>query len=272
MPTRPVTPAPAAAPIISGLQYQSPTESRGYRPAGTSDWLLVATLAGLGYVRAAEQLTVLNPADLLLIRPDTAQEYGHLHDDGRWVNIWTHFRPRPDWLGWLDWPALAPGVMLLPAGDAMPAIEMELRRMVEIANGATRLRLPAAMNSLERALLLADGVNPNQSDARLDPRIRRAVERIGERLAEPQAIADLARSVGLSRSRFTVLFTQQLGLAPQDYIEAERLSRAAQMLRSSSWPVSVIATQCGFASPYYFTTRFHRRFGLAPLAFRRRGN
>lgn len=272
MPTRPVTPAPAAAPIISGLQHQSPNESRGYRPVGTSDWLLVATLAGLGYVRASEQTTVLHPGDLLLIRPDTAQEYGHLHDDGRWVNIWTHFRPRPDWLSWLDWPALAPGVMLLPAGDAMPSIEVELRRMVEIANGAIRLRLPAAMNSLERALILADGVNPNQSDAHLDPRIRRAVERIGERLAEPQAIADLARSAGLSRSRFTVLFTQQLGLAPQDYIEIERLSRAAQMLRSSSWPVSAIATQCGFSSPYYFTTRFHRRFGLSPLAFRRQDN
>jgi len=268
-PIIPVTPAPSAAPIISGLQYQSPTESRGYRPSGTSDWLLVVTLGGEGYVRAAGTVTVLGPGDMLLIRPNTAQEYGHLRDDGSWVNVWSHFRPRPDWMDWLRWPELAPGIMRLAAGDALGAIEPELRRMVEIANGALRLRLSAAMNSLERVLILADAINPLQVVARRDTRILRAVDLIGEQLAEPIEIGALARTVGLSRSRFTVLFTAELGLPPQDYIEAERLARAAQMLRSSSWRVSQIALQCGFADPYYFATRFRRRYGTSPSDFRR---
>lgn len=268
-PIIPVTPAPSAAPIISGLQYQSPTESRGYRPSGTSDWLLVVTLGGEGYVRAAGTVTVLGPGDMLLIRPNTAQEYGHLRDDGSWVNVWSHFRPRPDWMDWLRWPELAPGIMRLAAGDALGAIEPELRRMVEIANGALRLRLSAAMNSLERVLILADAINPLQVVARRDTRILRAVDLIGEQLAEPIQIGALARTVGLSRSRFTVLFTAELGLPPQDYIEAERLARAAQMLRSSSWRVSQIALQCGFADPYYFATRFRRRYGTSPSDFRR---
>lgn len=268
-PIIPVTPAPSAAPIISGLQHQSPTESRGYRPSGTSDWLLVVTLGGEGYVRAAGTVTVLGPGDMLLIRPNTAQEYGHLRDDGSWVNVWSHFRPRPDWMDWLRWPELAPGIMRLAAGDALGAIEPELRRMVEIANGALRLRLSAAMNSLERVLILADAINPLQVVARRDTRILRAVDLIGEQLAEPIEIGALARTVGLSRSRFTVLFTAELGLPPQDYIEAERLARAAQMLRSSSWRVSQIALQCGFADPYYFATRFRRRYGTSPSDFRR---
>jgi len=268
-PIIPVTPAPSAAPIISGLQYQSPTESRGYRPSGTSDWLLVVTLGGEGYVRAAGTVTVLGPGDMLLIRPNTAQEYGHLRDDGSWVNVWSHFRPRPDWMDWLRWPELAPGIMRLAAGEALGAIEPELRRMVEIANGALRLRLSAAMNSLERVLILADAINPLQVVARRDTRILRAVDLIGEQLAEPIEIGALARTVGLSRSRFTVLFTAELGLPPQDYIEAERLARAAQMLRSSSWRVSQIALQCGFADPYYFATRFRRRYGTSPSDFRR---
>lgn len=268
-PIIPVTPAPSAAPIISGLQHQSPTESRGYRPSGTSDWLLVVTLGGEGYVRAAGTVTVLGPGDMLLIRPNTAQEYGHLRDDGSWVNVWSHFRPRPDWIDWLRWPELAPGIMRLAAGDALGAIEPELRRMVEIANGALRLRLSAAMNSLERVLILADAINPLQVVARRDTRILRAVDLIGEQLAEPIEIGALARTVGLSRSRFTVLFTAELGLPPQDYIEAERLARAAQMLRSSSWRVSQIALQCGFADPYYFATRFRRRYGTSPSDFRR---
>jgi AraC family transcriptional regulator of arabinose operon len=267
----PITPAPAAAPIIGGLQFQSPGESRGYRPAGTSDWLLVVTLSGQGYVRAAGALKVLEGGDMLLIRPDTPQEYGHLDDDSGWVNVWTHFRPRAEWLDWLRWPELAPGIMVLAAGDALERMEFELRHMVEVANGALRLRLAAAMNSLERVLILADAINPLQAVARRDPRIRKAVDLIGERLSEPIEIAALAEVVGLSRSRFTVLFTAELGVAPQAYIEAERLARAAHLLRSSSWRITQVALHCGFANPFYFTTRFRRRYGMPPGRFRLSG-
>ncbi len=98
-----ITPAPHSFPIVCGLQHQSP-QTRGWRPSGTKDWLMVATLEGLGYVRAEDTSWQLRRGDLLLIAPDTPQEYGHLDEQSRWTNIWVHFRPRAHWLSWLDWP------------------------------------------------------------------------------------------------------------------------------------------------------------------------
>jgi AraC family transcriptional regulator of arabinose operon len=263
-----VTPAPQSSPIICGLQKQGEGTSRGFRPAGTKDWLMITTLAGAGYVRAGESETLLQVGDVLLIAPDTAQEYGHLHDDSGWVNIWVHFRPRPQWLTWLSWPPLSRGVMMLATDERLREIEPELRRMIDVAGGPLRLRLEAAMNALERVLIFCDDINPAHRSSLLDSRIKKAMEIVGERLAEPLRVEELGKSVGLSRSRFSVLFAEQVNLSPQSYIEVARLTRAAHLLLSSSWPVAQIADEVGFPNAYYFSTRFRRHFGVPPTAYR----
>jgi AraC family transcriptional regulator of arabinose operon len=268
MPHINVTPAPESSPIVAGIQYQSKEFSRGYRPEGTKDWLMVSTLDGVGYVKAEGTTRTLRRGDILLIAPDTPQEYGHLDDDSRWVNIWVHVRPRPHWLPWLAWPRISRGIMILEAGEQFEPIESELRRMVEVSNAPLRLRYEAAMNSLERVLITADDLNPLHGASQLDGRIKKALEIVGERLAAPLNIATLGKAVGLSRSRFSVLFTEQVNLSPQAYIEFVRLARAAQMLHSSSWSVAHIAEEVGFPNAYYFSTRFRRRYGVPPSAYR----
>jgi AraC family transcriptional regulator of arabinose operon len=271
----PVTPAPESLPIICGLQHQAsdpndPNISRGWRPKGTRDWLLVTTLKGQGYVRADNQHRLLNPGDMLLIAPNTPQEYGHYDEHSQWSNIWAHFRPRPHWLSWLNWPRFARGVMVLEAAARLNEIEPELYRMVEVDQSARRLRLDAAMNALERVLIAADDVNPIHAANTVDLRIRRAQGIVGERLKETLNVEELSRAVGLSRSRFTVLFSRELNISPQNYIELARLGRAAQLLITSSWPISRIAEEVGFLNAYYFSTRFRRQYGVAPTQYRAR--
>lgn len=268
------TPPPPdeGAPLVCGLQSQAVEGTRGFRPAGSREWLLIAAMAGLGRVRAGGRDHTLRPGDLLLFAPDTPQDYGHLHERAGWVNVWAHVRPRPHWLPWLGWPQVARGIHLLSAGDRWTAIEPELRRMVEVAGQPTRLHHDLALNSLERVLILCDEANPLHREAGLDPRVRRAMEIVGADLASPLDVSGLSRAVGLSRSRFTVVFTAATGLSPQAYIEHARLARAAQMLALSSWPVARIAEQVGIPNAYYFSTRFRRRYGMPPSAYRTRFN
>ncbi len=265
-----VTPAPGTAPIVAGSQTQPTEFGRGFRPAGTRDWLLVATVAGLGYARTGRGVADLNPGDLLLIAPGTPQEYGYLEERTEWVNLWVHFWPRPHWLSWLRWPEAAPGIMLLRTGEGFAAIEAEFRRLIEAQGQPLRLRHDKAMNALERILIDCDAINPLQAGAQIDPRIRKALEIVGERLADPLAVDDLARAVGLSRSRFSVLFAAETRVSPQAYIESMRMTRAAQLLTMSSWPVGQIAEEVGIPNAYYFSTRFRARFGMPPTAWRAR--
>ncbi|HEY7890380.1 MAG TPA: AraC family transcriptional regulator [Steroidobacteraceae bacterium] len=51
-----------------------------------------------------------------------------------------------------------------------------------------------------------------------------------------------------------------------------RLQRARELLadpRMRAMPVIEVAARCGFTDPSHFARRFRRRFGIAPLAFRR---
>ena len=265
-----VTPSPETAPIVAGTQRQPTDFGRGFRPAGTRDWLLIATVEGLGYARAGQGVATLRPGDLLLIAPGTPQEYGYLEERTEWSNLWVHFWPRAHWLPWLRWPSHAPGIMLLSAGADFGPIEAEFRRMIEAQGQPLRLRHDKAMNALERILIDCDGLNPAQSGGRVDLRIRKALEIVGERLADPLSVDDLARAVGLSRSRFSVLFSAETRVSPQSYIETMRMTRAAQLLTLSVWPVAQIAEEVGIPNAYYFSTRFRARFGMPPTAWRAR--
>jgi AraC family transcriptional regulator of arabinose operon len=262
-----ISPAHFSLPLIADIQYQANELSRGFRPEGASDWLMVTTLQGFGYVKADGRSWTLSRGQGLLISPHTPQEYGYRDEQGEWSNIWVHFRPRAHWMPWLQWPQTSKGIMILEV-PIIDSLEVELRKMVELSQGPRRLASDAAMNSLERVLLELDEVNPNHYGFLMDPRIRRALEIVGERLAEPIIVDDLSRQVGLSRSRFSVLFSHHLNCSPQVYIEVTRLQRAAQMLQSSSWTIGQIAIDVGFSNSFYFSTRFRRHFGLTPSDYR----
>jgi transcriptional regulator GlxA family with amidase domain len=121
--------------------------------------------------------------------------------------------------------------------------------MLEFGRTASRLRDDAALNCLERVILLCDALNPLQGYGPDGPRIRRSLDIVAERLEQPLGVAWLSREVGLSRSRFTILFTKQVAMPPQVYIESVRLDRAAQLLRMSTWGIAQIAERTGFRTP-----------------------
>lgn len=262
--------APVPTPIVAGILPQDGMLSRAYRPNGTDDWVIVGTCAGTGAVRTRSgRGQQMLRGDLMLIRPGILHDYGFHDENEAWRNIWVHFRPRPHWLDWLSWPPLDEGVALLSTGEDFGPIEEELHRMVEVSRGPGRLRMEAAMNALERVLILADDFNPTHGTYGMDDRIHRALVIIGERLADRLDIPGLSRTVGLSRSQFTALFTRQVGLSPQAYIEKERLIRASHLLRSANWSIAEVAAASGFSSPFYFSSRFSREFNLSPSAYRR---
>jgi AraC family transcriptional regulator of arabinose operon len=270
---RPVTPAPPPAQILLGTQHQTPAARLpGWRPNGTRDWLLIYTMAGAGRVTAMGREKRLVSGDVLLIAPNTPQEYGLAEESAEWSNIWAHFRPPIHWLDWLAWPELSRGLMLLsPGPELRETVETELRRAMTFAAMPIRLRTEAALNALERALIALDACNPNFCGGGLDPRIAAAVRAMGENLSGHISIGELSRAAGLSRSRFTVLFTRELRMSPQAYLEAARLGRAAQLLRACSWSITEIAEEVGYSDPFYFSTRFRRAFGASPSRYRAPG-
>ncbi len=84
-----------------------------------------------------------------------------------------------------------------------------------------------------------------------------------ERYAEKICVADIAKKINLSESRFRVLFGMTYGITPHRYLINIRLMHAKQMLWNAP-SMSAVAEQCGFGSQQYFNEIFKKETGMTP--------
>ena len=102
--------------------------------------------------------------------------------------------------------------------------------------------------------------------------LRRVVERMKSEFATNLSLAALAAETGYSRAHFLRMFRTATGQTPHQYLLAQRLENAAQMMKDRSIPLVDIAVACGFSSHTHFTKVFRTRFGILPSQYRRNAN
>ena len=102
-----------------------------------------------------------------------------------------------------------------------------------------------------------------------DPRLGKAVTAVIDRPAARHSVAALASIAGMSRSAFAREFSTAFATSPMEFVARTRLHLAAEMLRSTSLPVKVIAANIGFSSRSHFSRAFRNGYGADPSAYRR---
>jgi AraC-like DNA-binding protein len=154
-----------------------------------------------------------------------------------------------------------------PADPSTPGAFAEV---LAAARAAEPLRAPLVRASLHRLLIGILTSHASCADMKPSPppddRIQRAASILGERLGAPIAVAELARSVGLSRTVLHQRFVAELGLSPMTYWTRLRVERAKELL-SGGGGSRAIAAILGFASAQHFARVFRGVTGLAPRAW-----
>ena len=108
-----------------------------------------------------------------------------------------------------------------------------------------------------------------QQQAQAQAPVLPALQEIEARLAEPLSNAHLARLCHLSEDYFIRLFRSCVGQSPVQYIQQQRVRRAAQRLLFSADSIDAVAAASGFGNRFYFSRVFARHLGVAPGAYRR---
>ena len=103
---------------------------------------------------------------------------------------------------------------------------------------------------------------------RPDPRIIKVINKIDQDIAAPHCIASLADTACLSPSQFKVVFKQQLGCLPNDYITQRRMQKALGLILNTDLPLTIIAEQCGYRSVPAFIRRFRTTYNQTPNKMR----
>ncbi len=104
----------------------------------------------------------------------------------------------------------------------------------------------------------------------MDRRITWAVARMHSMLQSDIAVAELAREVNLSPSRFTHLFRSEIGRSPRSYLQSLRMQRAGKLLETTFLSIHEVMLRVGVRDPSHFARNFRRHHGTSPREFRSR--
>ncbi len=96
-------------------------------------------------------------------------------------------------------------------------------------------------------------------------RVLSIIEFMEANIAEPLALVEIAKYVGLSRRQIERLFHQHMGRSPARYYLEIRLDRARHLLMQSPMPVVDVAIACGFVSASHFSKCYREMYGKSPL-------
>jgi len=118
------------------------------------------------------------------------------------------------------------------------------------------------IGQMEAAQLETPDVNslPSQDEER----IREAARLLACDLETPPDLNQLARSVGMCRSKLFRCFRVFYGMTPFEYLRNRRLETAMDFLMDGQMNVAQAAYAVGFSCPSYFTKAFKKYFGHLP--------
>ena len=104
-----------------------------------------------------------------------------------------------------------------------------------------------------------------------DRRLAGALEKMHNEPEQAWTLEKLARAAGLSRAAFAENFKKTVGIPAIEYLAGLRMTKAKELLLTTSINVSEVAYAVGYHSEDGFRRAFQRRYGFSPEQGRTRG-
>jgi AraC family transcriptional activator FtrA len=179
--------------------------------------------------------------------------------------------------------AAYPNVRLVPS-----ALYVDEGRVLTSAGSAAGIDLclhlvrrdfgSAAVNSVARRLVVPPQREGDQAQfaehtgpvARRGTRLDPLLDYMRQRLGEPHPLRRLAARSGMSVRTFLRRFADVTRTTPAQWLLAERLARARDLLEHSDGSVESVAIECGFGSVETMRHHFRSKLGVSPGTYRAR--
>jgi AraC family transcriptional regulator, positive regulator of tynA and feaB len=229
-------------------------------------FLLMQLRAGRVEIRQAGQVTPLRPGECILL--DGAQPYEVECPEPTRSCV---LRLSDTWLrGWVSSPERLAPRRFMSAGwsGALCAAVASLD-----LDSCDQLALPRGEVAEHIAALLRLALGPEPRDSTAGQHLRNRLMRILRNTLSDPFLSPLTVATEHHISVRTLHYAfAATGTTFVEELMQARLQRARELLadpRYRDLPVIEVAARCGFIDPSHFARRFRRRFGVAPLAFRR---
>lgn len=111
-----------------------------------------------------------------------------------------------------------------------------------------------------------------QLSVTLDSRIQHLFHFIHDNLSEKLCLKILADEVFLSESHLSLLFRQNLKIAPMEYVRQMRLKKVSELLLTTNLPLKEISEMIGFENQSQLSRAFRSVIGVSPTEYRKKGD
>lgn len=142
------------------------------------------------------------------------------------------------------------------------SLEREFYSSIPYRNELIELKVRETFIHISREVLDAESTQDVKSD--VYEAFKRLRIRAFANIAENPAIADMARDVHLSESRFYALYKQIFGISPKNDLIIARIERAKNLLEQNKYNNSEIAAMTGYTNEYHFIRQFKKIEGITP--------
>lgn len=101
--------------------------------------------------------------------------------------------------------------------------------------------------------------------------ISRSVAYMQEHLADPSIqMQRIAEESQISVVYFRKIFKKEYGQPPMQWLYAQRIQKAKELLAEQDMRVAEVARVCGYSDIYSFSGAFKRAVGVSPMEYRKR--
>lgn len=114
-----------------------------------------------------------------------------------------------------------------------------------------------------------EGVVAREEEDRGNQYVKKAVSFIQSNYCNPIKVTDVAEYVCINRSYLYTLFENYLGMSPQQFLTMFRITKARELLESTTYPIESIAFSCGYSDALVFTKAFRSLKGISPSRYRK---
>ncbi len=94
--------------------------------------------------------------------------------------------------------------------------------------------------------------------------VQKVLDLIEDRPHDPPTLGELSLLAGLSRSYFSPVFKEVVGMRLQDYLSQARINKAKHLLSDINLTIKQVAYMVGFRDPDHFSRTFKKKTGMTP--------
>lgn len=238
-----------------------------YRPRGRIDYQLLYIASGKGHFFLDDKEEIVEAGHMILYKPREMQRYVYYGTDQTEV-YWVHFTGNNVKNILKEYHLFESG-RIIQTGNSAEYHQL-FRKMIQELQ-LTRPQYEEYLSILLRELfILISRQSPigTSQNRILQKEMEEATQFFNEHFTEDISIEEYAMTKHMSACWFIRSFKRYNGATPMQYILNLRITNAKTLLRTTTYPVSEIATIVGYNNPLYFSRLFKKQTGLAPSEFR----